>query len=871
MRFKSNNKDVTRPITDREHAVIQNTRWGAMATLNMLHPGSPLFPAAQVDGVTALPEEGKQQMELKAEYIYKMFKEGVGCLALQEVPDPSSQNFKYLINKLKELDRGSNLIDTDALASQWQKTRGHKFGTSLLYNPRVFTLSKEAKPILDNRGARYELTHNVTGEKVPLANLHGHFREQAKTTKYINNFNGICLGDSNVSDFKPSTDPQTIQSAEKPTVQINGQTRSARTFDIFQDNISRKFDPNFTPNTTNIVKSPGIPPSGFKPQIIPIDRALAKNQLASFLNYLKQTNNHALIENGRIKGVQLTTPQGSKQSQIKISNQQVYQAYENFRKLKKQTMSPMSQPPTQIKYSGALVLKNHRGDNYVTSVDTLSDGSYRINGLNCRGEPRSITIDKTGKARGFHNTFLTPAEMQMYQERKAIFTHFNIDPSVSLSSKLPEVIPSKPKTLVINGHGAKLSETISLDKQHSITTPGKMENNYVVSFTDGHRHLEEMTHKGQIWPITDGNGAQLNWHQYQDTVHNIRISPLQSNYNFLTFKNSLIEGKTGWEKLTTPPHDVLERGALAVKQQDGKIVIYEGQALRNYLQSNNKSDKPICFCDKELGKIKPLGTTSLAEIYSAVSLIDEFKASGTNIVVATCSPTTEKNVNSITVRTDMPAMPFQARQGTDFKPTATKFTLRDPYGNNYVTSVEPFNGGYRINGENCRGEPRSLIIDKNGIPQGHTPGRLSIVERQMFENKDKILAHFNTPVALPNPTTDFLNKLNQHINVLSAQTTGPSSTTQNFKSQMANACSSVPQEVRIHAAKKMIQALQEPTNNNIKFSIDEVKALRSFPLGNYLKDFEKNHSLPRQFLRDEAQMSNSNLQKLDYSSGQLSY
>ncbi|WP_131740591.1 hypothetical protein [Legionella busanensis] len=894
MKFRVGKKIVTRPTGDHK-IVIQNTKFGAMATLNATHPGSALFPAAQVDGFKSLPKNNKQLMESKAEEIYKAFKEGVGFLALQEIPNPKSKEFKYLINRLRELDKDSNLIDTNALASQWRKTGEHPFGTTMLYNPKVFTLSKNATPILNNRGAQYELTHNVTGEKVPVANIHGDYNAQAETQKFIDNFNGICTGDANISHFKPSNDPNTLQSAERPSVVINGKTRTAGTFDIFQDNLSRKLDPNFTPNTTAIARSPGV-----TPQIIQIDKTLAKNQLANFKNYLLQTNSN-LVQNGRISGLKLTTPAGSKQAQIIITSPQVYQAYEKFRQAKQSTMAPMSQPsspavssipPTNspqtanytptvkstptaspisavhsaptTNFNKRLTLINNKGNNYVTSVDTLRDGSYRINGLNCRGEPRSIIIDKNGKAKGFHRTFLTPAEIQMYKERKAIFAHFNTDKSAVLSNN-SQAATLKPKTLVINGHGAKLSETISLDKQHSITTPGKMENNYVVSFTDGQRHLEEMTYKEQIWPITDNNGAQLNWHQYQDNVHNIRISPLQNDFNFLEFKNSLIQGKTGWEYLTTPPHDVLERGALAVKKQDGKTVIYEGQALKNYLQSNHELDKPLCFCDKELGKIKPLGTTSLAEIYSAVALIDEFKASGTNIVVATCSPTADKNVNAITVRTDLPPVPFQAKQSAVSRPMLTKFTIKDPHGDNYVTSVEPYNGGYRINGENCRGEPRSLIIDKNGIPHGHTAGRLSIVERQMFKNKDQILAHFHISSPSQSPSANFINKLNQHINVLSAG--GPSSITNSFKSQMANVCNSVPPEVRVQAAKKMIQALQEPTNPNIKFSRDEVTALRSAPLGNFLKEFEKTQSLPEQFLRDEAQMSNPNLEKLNFSSG----
>ncbi|WP_131782486.1 hypothetical protein [Legionella gresilensis] len=59
---------VTRPITDHP-PIIQNTVWGAMATMNILHPGSAIAPLAQVNGVKTLPADGKEQMEQMAQYL----------------------------------------------------------------------------------------------------------------------------------------------------------------------------------------------------------------------------------------------------------------------------------------------------------------------------------------------------------------------------------------------------------------------------------------------------------------------------------------------------------------------------------------------------------------------------------------------------------------------------------------------------------------------------------------------------------------------------------------------------------------------------------------------------------------------------------
>jgi hypothetical protein len=216
------------------------------------------------------------------------------------------------------------------------------------------------------------------------------------------------------------------------------------------------------------------------------------------------------------------------------------------------------------------------------------------------------------------------------------------------------------KILVINGHGAKTDQKIQIQKKHSVITPGSAETSYALMFHNEARHLEEMTSQNKIWPIiNNATGKPIQWHRYRNTtVNDVSISPWQSTaFKFNIFAQELLNNKKNWGTLTNPPHSVLGRGALAVKMPDHQIKIFEGNELHAYLQKAAQSTsfgEPLFFCDKELGKIKPMKKTSLSEIYAAVDLISEFKAEGTDIILGACSGNTLENTD-IMVKTNLAA------------------------------------------------------------------------------------------------------------------------------------------------------------------------------------------------------------------------
>ncbi len=249
MVFETSEGSIIRPITDHP-PIIQNTLWGAFATMNILNPGSSFAPVAQINGIKNLPADGQMQMELMAEYIISLFNQGIVLLALQEVPPPNSLNAAYLTNKLKK-----SKLKIETFNSHWLQTGLHRFGTSLLYKSEQLTLLKPAQTTLENRIAVFQMS-SKEGFSLSIANVHGDFTKQEKTEAFIKQFAGICVGDSNINTtaLSPDLDNNNLQSIVVPQVEIEGHQCRFDTVDFFQDKLSRAVDPFFLPNTAHIVK-----------------------------------------------------------------------------------------------------------------------------------------------------------------------------------------------------------------------------------------------------------------------------------------------------------------------------------------------------------------------------------------------------------------------------------------------------------------------------------------------------------------------------------------------------------------------------------------------------------------------------------------
>ncbi|MCL9683917.1 hypothetical protein [Legionella maioricensis] len=351
--FQHGNKLVTRPITDHP-PIIQNTVAGAIASINILNPGSSLAPPAVIDGVKMLPADGHVQMEAMAEYIFKMFQQGIGLLALQEVPKKGTANFISLTNKLRSLVGTSNLINVDDLANQWLQTGSHSFGTSILCNPRMFTVVKGCSPDLNNRVGCYDVLA-ANGDIIPVANIHGDFNQQAHTAHYIASFDGFCLGDANIAyhTYSPVFDPSSLQSVVQPEIEIEGISRKVNTLDFIQDTYSKKRAPAFTPDVNGITPAWKLQvptgnditsvPSVFQPVIIQVAAGEAASLLRDFASYLINNNKHHLFTSERhISGIDLKTQAPYVTANITIGNKEVYQEYQQFQFLEAQQKAALN-------------------------------------------------------------------------------------------------------------------------------------------------------------------------------------------------------------------------------------------------------------------------------------------------------------------------------------------------------------------------------------------------------------------------------------------------------------------------------------------------------------------------------------------------
>lgn len=256
--FKHQGKDYIFPLTDHP-PIIQNTVCGTIGTLNILNPGSRIAPPAVQDNIDKLPPEtDKARMEQMAEYIHGLFKAGIGLLALQELPQPKTAEFNYLYKKLEELNKKEQVIDLTQLARQWKQTKPHNFGTSILCNPTIFKVTKNATSVLDDRGAQYEVT-SASGDIVPVANIHGDFSSQANTAQYVSAFKGgYCLGDLNISNSPAQTTTPSLDTFNQPILQIQGKDVKLNTYDAIVDTYSVAKQPGYTPDRNIIISPPKI-------------------------------------------------------------------------------------------------------------------------------------------------------------------------------------------------------------------------------------------------------------------------------------------------------------------------------------------------------------------------------------------------------------------------------------------------------------------------------------------------------------------------------------------------------------------------------------------------------------------------------------
>jgi hypothetical protein len=202
---------ANRALSDHD-LIVGSNHHGLFATWNMLNPDSPVSPGFNPEGFKGIyklyyEEERQQHIRLVAEVLIKLLEEGVGAIALQELPAMNSAYFEIFLYALHSLAAEKQLaIDFDAFLRSYSLTRRtaqdyNKFATALLIRAESFKL-KEVTPVLNERGADYLLYSLKSNKPIHLINIHGDYEKAEILAEFLaekNTNDTLIMGDTNIA------------------------------------------------------------------------------------------------------------------------------------------------------------------------------------------------------------------------------------------------------------------------------------------------------------------------------------------------------------------------------------------------------------------------------------------------------------------------------------------------------------------------------------------------------------------------------------------------------------------------------------------------------------------------------------------------
>jgi hypothetical protein len=151
-----------------------------------------------------------------------------------------------------------------------------------------------------------------------------------------------------------------------------------------------------------------------------------------------------------------------------------------------------------VKLKSAFVLADPNGYNFVNSVEERN-GTYIIKGSNSSGEPRSITIHANGNATGFDDSNnLGLVGQQMYDQREAVFKHFNI-PLPKVISEPQQQSSVSSKTPVAQPEGQAPKVTV---KEAIVKGP------FILQDIGGENFIDSVAEHNGTYTITGRNSSQ---------------------------------------------------------------------------------------------------------------------------------------------------------------------------------------------------------------------------------------------------------------------------------------------------------------------------------------------------------------------------
>ncbi|HAT8179532.1 TPA: hypothetical protein JA361_08695 [Legionella pneumophila] len=143
-------------------------------------------------------------------------------------------------------------------------------------------------------------------------------------------------------------------------------------------------------------------------------------------------------------------------------------------------------------------------------------------------------------------------------------------------------------------------------------------------------------------------------------------------------------------------------------------------------------------------------------------------------------------------------------------------------------------------------------LDSN-IPLQSGKKTLPLSDSIIGEKQPKQQSSQKNPTFLSKKESKFIEELQDYIKIRKEEANEAKCPTAHYKTLLSKLFTPFDNELKVKAAEKMILALENKNSSAIKFSYEEIKALRDSSLEVILNKFET--ELPPQFKRDEADES----------------
>ncbi len=231
---------------------------------------------------------------------------------------------------------------------------------------------------------------------------------------------------------------------------------------------------------------------------------------------------------------------------------------------------------------------------------------------------------------------------------------------------------------VINGHGINLNHAFKLS-QSRVISPSPLHSPYILK-VERETPLEPAFKQGKLYPVESGQ-----WTHYDSSklTPNVFITPWGHEETILLFERAVLDDDL-WSTIDGQYGSIFERDPdlFMIIKENGIKKVLQGDALFDYMFDaltmnffgwEFLDDEPLFIASPHLGKIKPLGYTTLQEVVTEV----EHHFGKSDFFVATCNASLEGDDHVVKLEPNKPAMPIKPVNALRFSSHELKPYLND--------------------------------------------------------------------------------------------------------------------------------------------------------------------------------------------------